>query len=132
MYNIPVIYDNSSYETLTAIECQALFDELDPSGTQALTRQFEVGWETIKASVLDKARDRVKSPMQILKEEFSWEMPDTYTFKYIPEEDKRIMRTLCLYSVFILVFVVSMTQRRNITRHFLVKKAMKERFILWH
>ena len=64
--------------------------------------------------------------MQILKEEFSWEMPDTYTFKYIPEEDKRIMRSLCLYSVFILVFVVSMTQRRNITRHFLVKKAITD------
>jgi Ca2+-binding EF-hand superfamily protein len=114
-------------DTLSASECQALFNELDPAGTQALTfRAFEVGWETIKASVLDKARDRVKSPMQILKDEFSWEMPDTYSFKYIPEEDQRIMRTLCLYSLFIFVFVFSMTQRRNIQKHYLVKKAMKE------
>jgi Ca2+-binding EF-hand superfamily protein len=113
--------------TLTGSECQALFNELDPAGTQALAyRQFEVGWETIKASVLDKARDRVKSPMQILKEEFSWEMPDTYSFKYVPEEDQRIMRTLCLYSLFILIFVFSMTQRRNITKHYYVKKAMAE------
>jgi Ca2+-binding EF-hand superfamily protein len=114
-------------ETLDASECEDLFNELDPGGTQVLPyRAFERGWETIKASVLDKARDRVKTPMQILKEEFNLEQPDTRTYKYIPDKEKKIIKSFCFFMLFLLTFVSAMVFRRDIRRHFFVKLAVDD------
>lgn len=114
-------------DTLDASECESLFQELDPGGVGALNyRGFEQGWETIKASVLDKARDRAKTPMQILKDEFSWVQPDTRKYKYVPDKEKKIIRELCAFLVIVLLFFIAMVERRNITQHYLVKLGVSD------